>query len=155
MSFQFHALAPAPFKHLFSLSDTELRAHKAVRRKATSCPGAPCRISLEDAPIGEELILVQYRHLPVNSPYASSHAIYVRENVKQAKPAKNEVPHLIQSRLISIRAFSADHMMINADVIEGAQTAESISQMFDNAHTDYLHVHYAKPGCFAARVTRG
>ncbi len=154
MSFQFHALSPEPFKHLFSLSDEDLMAHKAVRRKATSYPGAPCRISLEDAVQGEEVILVQHAHLPVNSPYASSHAIYVRQGVEQAKPDIGEVPQLMRERLMSVRAFSVNHMMVNADVVVGTELEKSIAQMFSIPQVDYLHMHYAKPGCFAASVTR-
>lgn len=154
MSFQFHALAPEQFEHLSLLSDEELLVHNAVRCTVTECPGAPCRISLEDAEIGEEVILVHHTHLPVNSPFASSHAIYVRKGVKQAKLEVGEVPTLMRGRLMSVRAFSANHMMVNADVVEGTQIEAAIEQMFSHPQADYIHAHYAKPGCFAARVTR-
>ncbi len=154
MSFQIHALPAAPFQQLFSLSDEELLAHKAVRRKATAFPGAPCRISLQDANEGEEVILVQYKHMAVNSPYASSHAIYVRKDVEQAKLSIGEIPELISKRLISVRAFSANDMLVNADVVEGTSLVESIQKMFSIPQAEYLHLHYAQPGCFAASVTR-
>ncbi|MFC7291775.1 DUF1203 domain-containing protein [Hirschia litorea] len=154
MSFRFHALSPEPFQFLFSLSDEALVSHKAVRYTATACPGAPCRVSLEDARVGESLILVQYAHLPVNSPYASSHAIFVREGVEQAQLRVGEVPKLMRERLLSVRAFSQDHMMMNADVVDGISLEECIVGMFSHSDVEYLHVHYAKPGCFAARVSR-
>ena len=58
----------------------------AVRQTATTKPGFPCRVSLEDAEVGEQLILVNYEHQPSASPYRAAHAIFVRKGVEQAKP---------------------------------------------------------------------
>jgi hypothetical protein len=53
-----------------------------------------------------------------------------------------------------VRAFDAAHMLVDADVVEGTALAPSIERFFADARVDYLHLHNAKPGCFAARVDR-
>jgi hypothetical protein len=79
MSFVISGLAPGPFRHLFGLSDAMLAEVQVVRMIADAKPGFPCRITLEDAEPGEALLLVNYEHLPVATPYRSAHAIFVRE----------------------------------------------------------------------------
>ena len=44
--------------------------------------------------------------------------------------------------------------IVDADVVTGEDAAPVINCYFDNPRVDYLHVHNAKPGCFAARVVR-
>lgn len=154
MSFQIHALSSAPFAPLFAMSDDELRSLRATRMAVDAKPGYPCRVSLADAEIGETVILVNFEHQPANSPYRASHAIFVREHAGQAFPAAGSVPWALASRLISVRAFDDKHFLVNADVVDGSRLSESIPAMFQDPEVAYLHLHHAKPGCFAARVTR-
>ena len=79
MDYRITGLFPEEFAHLAALDDATLARHRAVRRICDSQPGFPCRVSLEDAAPGERVLLVNYEHLPVESPYRASHAIYVRE----------------------------------------------------------------------------
>ncbi len=154
MSFQIHALAAEPFRHLFELSDSELAGKRATRMTADAKPGYPCRVSLADAEPGETVILVNHEHQPADSPYRSTHAIFIREDAQKACPAPGEVPEAIRIRLISVRAFDENHFMVNADVAKGMDLHEAITGMLANPDVAYLHLHYAKPGCFAAQVTR-
>lgn len=154
MSFQIHALAAEPFAALFSLSEEELRRRNIHRSVVGESPGTPCRVSLADADVGETVILLNHAHQPAQSPYKASHAIFVRQGAAQARPAVGTVPEVIRTRLISLRLFDADHMMIDADVVDGSDIAAAISVAFENAEVTYAHLHYAKPGCFAASVTR-
>ena len=78
MTFQIHALPSEPFSKFFAMSDETLSKLNAKREIVQSCPGTPCRVSLEDARNGETVVLVNYEHLSVASPYKSSHAIFVR-----------------------------------------------------------------------------
>ena len=154
MTFRIQALDPAPFAPLFALSDAELATRHIVRRTATESPGFPCRVSLEDAEPGETLLLLPFEHLPVNSPYRSAHAIYVREAAVRAAPPPGEVPEVITRRLISIRAFDAAGMMTDADVIPGTTVGERLEAMFADPAVRHIDLHNAKPGCFAARAIR-
>ncbi|MEM9477413.1 MAG: DUF1203 domain-containing protein [Pseudomonadota bacterium] len=154
MTFQITPLPREDFAHLFGLSDAELSQHNAVRKTVTAKPGTPCRISMTDAEIGETVLLVNYEHQPEESPYRASHAVFVSENANPAQIEPGDVPEVLASRLISLRCFSGDHMMISADVVDGEDLSEAITTAFANAEVAYIHLHNAKPGCFAASVHR-
>ena len=154
MSFQISGLKRAQFADLIGLSDAQL-AERNVRRVVADChPGFPCRVSLVDAQPGESLLLLNYEHLPLASPYRASHAIYVRENARDVRVPVNEIPPVLRTRLLSLRAFSEDGMLLDADVAEGAALSPVIKRMLSGDAVAFLHVHNARPGCYAARVDR-
>ncbi len=154
MTFRIIALDPAPFVPLFALSDAELAACNARRVTATENPGFPCRVSLVDAALGETLILANYAHLSGPTPYASTHAVYVRPGAQPAQPAPGEIPEVLARRLLSVRAFDVAQMMIDADVVDGRNVASHLEGLFARAEVDFVHLHNAKPGCFAAAAVR-
>jgi hypothetical protein len=154
MSFQITGLPLSQFAPLFSLTDQELAARDAIRVVSDGKSGYPCRVSLQEAEQGESLILLNYEHLSVASPYRSRHAIYVRQAATNAALDIDEVPALFRSRLLSLRAFDSKGMMKDADVMPGTAIEKVIERMFASEETAYVHVHYAMPGCFAARVDR-
>ncbi|MDY7092091.1 MAG: DUF1203 domain-containing protein [Acidobacteriota bacterium] len=154
-SFQISALPMNGFAPLFDLDDDELRARGARRYVATSNPGFPCRVSLQDAEVGETLILVPYDHHPVNGPYRASGPIFVREQAEEAQLAPGEVPALLRHRQLSVRGYSAKGLMVDAAVTPGEELEAVIGRLFGQEKVDYLHVHYAAPGCFGCWVGRG
>lgn len=154
MSFQVEALEPGRFAALFSLSDAMLAQNSARRMVVDSKPGFPCRVSLSDAEIGETVLLVNFEHQPNETPFKATHAVFVREDVEKAKPQPGVVPAGLASRLLSIRAFDGEHMMIGADVATGEAVPKAIDRLFDNPAVAYIHLHFAAPGCFAAKVSR-
>src|SRR5580698_11627745 len=92
MHFRIQGLPAEQFAPLFSMSETELAQHGAVRRIADARErGYPCRVSLTDSKPGDELILVNYEHHAVASPYRMRFAIYVRPG-EQPFDAVDEVP---------------------------------------------------------------
>jgi uncharacterized protein DUF1203 len=105
MSFRISGLPTEPFAGLFDLSDGDLREHGAVRRIAEH--NAPCRISLTDAQPGDEVLLVNYEHHPVDSPYRMRFAIYVRRGEEQYE-AVNQVPEQLRTRMLAVRAFRCE-----------------------------------------------
>jgi hypothetical protein len=154
MNFQIAPLPLERFAPLFTLTDDELAARNIVRRVVDRFPGFPCRVSLEDAPVGETVLLLNYEHQPAGSPYRSSHAIFVREGAQTATPGVNEIPEVLSRRLLSVRGFDAHGFMVKADVVKGAALAAAIEEFFAVENIAYLHLHNAKPGCYAARVDR-
>ena len=154
MTFRIHALDPAPFAPLFALSDEALRERGACRVVAETSPGYPCRVSLADARPGETLLLTRFEHQPADTPYRASHAIFVREDATRAEPEIDEVPDALASRLLSLRAFDARHFLVAADVVEGHALGPRLEAMLDDSRVGYVHLHHAKQGCYAARVTR-
>jgi hypothetical protein len=155
MSFQVSGLPVAQFAPLFGLSDAELAKRDIVRHTADKSPGFPCRVSLLDAAPGETLLLLNFEHLAVASPYRSRHAIYVREYAEETHVAVDVVPEVLRRRLLSLRAFDGRGMLLDADVVDGREIEGVIERMFVERGVEYIHAHNAKPGCFAARVDRG
>lgn len=154
MSFKITALPESLFSDLFALSDAELALRSGRKMVADAKPGFPCRVSLADAEVGETVILVNYEHQPNDTPYRASHAIFIRQNARQAKLDDGEIPALFKARPQSIRAFDRAHMMIAADVAQGQKLHNAIIEMFSDPNVQYLHLHNAKPGCYNATVLR-
>ena len=151
MNFRIRGLDAHQFDHLFALSDSELAAHGAVRRIADG--PRPCRISLTDATPGDELILVNYEHHPVSSPYRMRFAIYIRSGEKTFDSV-GKVPEQLRNRTLAVRGFDVSGMMTGWEIVEGTDIEAAIERQFTNIETDYLHIHFAAPGCYAARVDR-
>lgn len=147
-------LSPKPFTRLFGLNDEQLAAAGAKRYVVDAKPGFPDRVEMRDLNHGETAILVNYEHLPSDSPYRSRHAIFVREGATQAYESINEIPDVMKSRLLSLRGFDEDDMMIEADVIEGTDAEAAIQRFFENPDVAYIHVHNAKRGCYSGRIDR-
>ena len=153
MAFRITGLSLEPFRALFDLSDQALQRIGALRVIA-DYPRMPCRVSMAHADPGEELLLLNYEHQPANTPYRASHAIYVRKLADRAFDAVDSVPEVLSSRLIAVRAFDSRHMMIDAEVSEGSEVAALFENFLANPKASYLQAHYARRGCYAARVER-
>lgn len=154
MSFRIAGLSPSRFTTLFGQPEHVLSALGAKRSIVDEYPGFPCRISLEDVPLGETVLLVNFEHQPAATPYRSRHAIFVREGAVQAALDIDEVPPVLHRRLLSVRAFDRDDMMVDAEIVEGRELQSLADRMLAAANVHYLHLHFAKRGCFAARLDR-
>ena len=152
--FQLIGLDHTQFAPLFDHADAELRSQGIVRTRVTTRPGYPCRISLQDAAVGEAVLLLSYRHHRVDSPYRSRGPIYIRKGVSQAVLSPNEVPDCVASRLISLRAYDRQNMMVAADVCPGTGVAAQLSRLFDAPTVAYIHLHNAAQGCFSCLANR-
>jgi hypothetical protein len=154
MSFIVSALPAAEFQPLFGLSDEAL-AERGIHRRTVEGPGAPCRLTLEDAAVGETVLLLNYEHQPADTPFRSRHAIFVREGAATRRFAPSELPPVFLARkYLSLRAFDADGMMIDADITPTAELPDAIEKLLATPGAAYLHAHYAGAGCYAARIDR-
>ena len=153
-SFQLIGISPDPFQFLFELPDADLARLHARRVIATEKPGFPCRVSLVDAEVGEELLLLPYTHQPAASPYQASGPIFVRKGAEQRFLEVNEVSEYVSLRLMSLRAYDSAHMIVDADVCEGQSVVPAIERLFGDARVQYIHLHNAKRGCFSCLVRR-
>jgi hypothetical protein len=152
--FQISALPHRDFEEWIGLDDDQLAARGARRSVADRKPGFPCRVSLADAEPGEQVILLPYCHQPADSPYRALGPIFVRETAVTAMLPADTVPELLRARLLSVRAYDADHLMAEADVVDGRDVESCIARMFERPKIAYAHIHFARPGCFACRVDR-
>jgi hypothetical protein len=153
-NFRIVALDQLQFTSLFSLSESELNAKGMKKMIVDEFPGYPCRVSLTDAEIGEEVIVLNYEHHNVNSPYRSNGPIFIRKIGQTANPKMNEIPIMFNHRLLSIRGFDKDAIMIFAEVMSGENLKENLFSILQNQAISYLHIHNAKPGCYNCRVER-
>lgn len=154
MGFRIRGLAPEPFRHLFGLDDAALAAAGARRYLVDHAPGFPDRVELRDLQPGETALLLNYVHQPADTPYRASHAIFVREGATVAHESVDTIPQVLRIRPISLRAFDAAHMMVDAELVDGRDLESAIARLLAQAQVSYLQAHYAQRGCYAARIER-
>jgi hypothetical protein len=154
MTFRIHGLPRAVFAPLFTLSDEALTARRVIRMTVDAAPGFPCRVGLRDLEPGETVLLINHAHQPADTPYRSTHAIFVGEASTDAAPEPGEVPEVMARRSLSIRSFDATGMMLDAGLVEGRQAAPLITRLLEDARADCVHIHNAVRGCFAGYAVR-
>jgi len=151
MTYRITGLDPAPFRPLFALSDEELET-RGMKRMAVTNDGFPCRVSLVDRPIGEQVILLNHVSHDVANPYRASHAIFVAD--ADRAEFVDEVPPVFAPRVLSLRAFDNDGMMVDALITRPGEADSGIRKLFENPEIAYIHAHNAARGCFSARIER-
>jgi hypothetical protein len=154
MNFRITGLSPTSFKPYFGLSDAELEGLGIKRYVVDVKPGFPDRIEMVEAEVGETVLLLNHVCQPAMTPYRASHAIFVREAATKAYDAVNQIPQSMRIRLLSLRAYDASGMTLDADVVQGMAIESVIVKLFGNADVSYIHVHNAKQGCYAGRIDR-
>jgi len=154
VSYRISGLDPAPFRHLYGLTDEELARSNVRRYVVDSKPGFPDRIEMRDLDPGETALLLNYVHQPAGTPYRASHAIFVREGAENRYEAVDEIPEAIRTRMISLRAFDDTGEMVDAYLVDGRAIEPLIARYLADPRVSYLHAHYAKRGCYAGRIER-
>jgi Protein of unknown function (DUF1203) len=154
MTYRITGLEPAPYRHLYGLSDEDLATQGVVRMTVTEKPSFPCRVSLTDRDIGETVLLLNHVSHDVANPYRASHAIFVAEGAEQAAEYVDEVPPVFQSRILSLRGFDGDGMMADAILTQPGEADAGIRKLFANPKIVTIHAHNASRGCFSAKIER-
>jgi hypothetical protein len=154
MTYRIEGLPAQAYEGLLALGDEELAAHNARRVTATSKPGFPCRVALEDAEPGESLILFNHLSHDVQTPFRSAYAIYVRE--KAAEPAcyVDEPPPVFAGRTLALRGFDSEGMLRGALLALPGEADSKIRLLFERKEIATIHAHNAAAGCFAAKIVR-
>jgi hypothetical protein len=154
MSFQIVALPAEPFGALANLDAAELAQLHVHRMSADEPDSYPCRVSLRYADPGDELLLLNHEHQSANSPYRARGPIFVRVGHSTASVAPGEVPSMLRKALLSVRGYGSEGWIEFADVCEGRDLEATIVRAFKSPGVDYLHLHFARPGCYICRVER-
>ena len=152
MAYSISGLELEQFNPLFSLSDAALKARGIMRITVDAKPGYPCRITLEDADIGDTVLLLNHESHNTASPFRSSYAIYVNESAAQTRHMHDALPGVFENRTIALRVFDDEGMLIGADMGEGEALHTKIEMIFANSKAAYIHAHNAMHGCFAAEI---
>jgi len=155
MSFIVSGLPIERFEHLIGLSDAALAERGAIRVTAARDGRYPCRVTLEDAPPGQTLLLVNYQHQAAATPYRSSYAVFVSEAARETRRLPpGELPPVLRGRPIALRAFDAAGMLLGAELALADDVAQQARAQLANPQVAYLHAHNAAHGCYAARIGR-
>ena len=154
MAYRITGIDPAPYLHLYGLSDEELVGQGVVRMIADEKPSYPCRVSLADRDIGESMLLVNHVSHDVANPYRASHAIFVAEGAEEPAEFVDEVPPVFGPRVMSLRGFDKDGMMVDAILTQPGEAEAGIRELFDNPEIETIHAHNAGRGCFSAKIER-
>lgn len=154
MSFRISGLPADRFSHLAGCDEATLRAQGIEPTIVDAKPGFPDRISLRDLEVGERALLLNYTHLDAATPYRASHAIFIAATPTASFDAIDAVPEALRSRTLSLRAFDEAGMMRDADLVDGTAIESLIARLFADPKTAFVHAHFAKRGCFAARIDR-
>ncbi|MGI9548196.1 MAG: DUF1203 domain-containing protein [Flavobacteriaceae bacterium] len=148
------AIDPRIQREWFTMKDSELEVIGIRRSIVDEFPGYPCRISLEDAKPGEEVLLFTFEHHSVSTPYRSAGPIFIRKDALKAELAINEIPKMLRHRLLSLRAYNKEGMMVDARTQQGRMLREEIKDVFSLREVSYIHLHNAGPGCYNCTVER-
>jgi len=153
MTYRITGLEPAPFAPLFKLDDAELEA-KGMTRMTVDNPNFPCRVSLRDCELGDEVILLNHVSHDGNNPYRASHAIFVSKSATAAAVYTDEIAPALDRRILSLRAFDADGMMVEAALAQPGEADGVVRNLLANPAATHIDAHNAIRGCFAARIER-
>ncbi len=155
MAFQIRGLDAEPFMPLFGLDESGLRVIGARRVHADEPDAYPCRVSLRRAEVGEELLLLNHAHRTApTSPYRAAGPIFVSRSVETGS-YRDELPPIMRDRLLSLRAYDGDALIVDAEVAEGEEVIRLIRRFFADPQVAQIDAHFARRGCFAARIERG
>lgn len=154
VAFRILGLPRLAFDRYFAMNSAELAENSACRVTADADRGFPCRVSLEDACEGEELILLNYVSHDVTNPFRTAYAIYVREQARDRAPWVDALPPVFDGRMLSLRGFDQQGMLCDARLAQSGEAEAGIRALFENPLIACIHAHNAIPGCFAARIER-
>jgi hypothetical protein len=115
----------------------------------------PCRRCLRNATPGESLLLLPYDPFLVRSPYAGEGPVYVHADGCEPHRGEPDVlPEQVDDRRqFSVRAFDAEAMLLDAEVVPGPELASRARALLGDGAA-FVHAHFAGPGCFAFRIDR-
>jgi hypothetical protein len=105
------------------------------------------------------------------SPYRHAGPIFVHVNESQCKPfdhseAQGKIPETQLGRLMSVRGYDKDDMMIASDIVECKngdaglleraveRMFEGMGEMAGEKGVEYVHLHNARQGCYALSVVK-
>jgi hypothetical protein len=113
----------------------------------------PCRHCLEDAQLGERMLLFSHSPFEKIGPYKEFGAVFAHER-RCVRASKPQIPEQLRRRLLALRGYSADQKILAADVVQGTAIEPLIEELLQKPGVAYVHARFAKFGCFACRIER-
>jgi hypothetical protein len=126
-----------------------------IQRRVIETPGAPCRQCLQNALVGEEMLLLSW-HLPrPQGIYWTASPIFLHADRCPFFAEADTVAPILTTRLISVRAYDNAGMCLYdlGDVAEGVEPVSFLlHRALGDDRTDFVNVHTARPGCLLCQV---
>jgi hypothetical protein len=117
---------------------------------------APCRFTLTDHPPGTKMRLLSWAVAQPVGVYGLRSPVFLSAEGGHGWDRPGEVPPIVASRQVALRAYDAAGMMIydaNRLVLEGGH-AHIISALLDRPEVAVINAHTALAGCFLCRFER-
>jgi hypothetical protein len=116
----------------------------------------PCRHCLAEARQGGEVLLISYKPIAQETPYAGRGPIFIC--AEECKPFAGEqtVPEIVATRQINLRAYDASGTMLyrHSRIVAGAEAGDHIGALLDDDMVGEVHAHTALHGCFLCKFLR-
>ena len=154
MTYRIRGLEPAQFAHHFAASESQLAQLRSRKVTAGAEGRYPCRVSLEDAAAGEELVLAHFTNHAVETPYRNAFAVYVRRGAGAAAEYVDAVPPILRHRPIALRCYDSEGNLHRAALALGDDVDAVTRNLLEDPQVAYIDAHNAMHGCFAARIER-
>ena len=154
MTYRIRGLDPAQFAGRFAMDDGALAAALSQRLTAQDQGYYPCRVTLEAAKPGEEILLTSFTNHSVDTPYRNTFAIYVRRNAEKAAEFVDRLPPVLRARPIALRGYTGEGALHRAELSLEDDVDAAVRDLLKDEDISYIDAHNAKHGCFAARIER-
>lgn len=127
-----------------------------IRRVAATAGGAPCRHCLRDAQAGDMMLLGSYNLLAPLGIYWTPSPIFVHADACARYDAADDVPEIVRTRLVSVRAYDRDDQCLYdlGQAVQGTAVDPFLTRAIGDARTKFVNIHTAKPGCLLCRMER-
>jgi len=113
----------------------------------------PCRHCLRDAEPGERMLLASHSPFALPGPYKEVGPVFVHADAC-ARFAGSELPLQLRRRLLAVRGYDRAQSLVDFAVVEGAAVDGELERLLARDDVAFVHVRFARPGCFAARIER-
>src|SRR6266571_6854557 len=118
-----------------------------------SAQGYPCRHCLRWAQPGERVILFPFAAIPAGRPYSEIGPIFVHAEPCARYAATREFPADFREGRV-FRAYSSDHDMIGAEMVNGNEPEAVIEKLLQNPETAFVDARSITRGCYTFRIER-
>ena len=147
-AYRFSALAPSLIDQT---RDREVAAGRAVAPQDDGGP-FPVRCCLRDVDAAADVLLLSVQPPTAPSPYAAASPVYVHRERCRGFAADGSVPEVLRERVLSLRAYTADHMIAGTTVAHGHDLEPALAGLFRDGTAEYVFAHFAGPGCYVCTI---
>ena len=122
----------------------------------TTEAGAPLRCCLREAGPGERIALIGYRPFGWDGAYAETGPVLIHadECPGYAEAGNSAYPEGFRHRQQIFRAYSHDHTIVDAEIVEGADAEQAIAALLARPEVDFVHSRNVAYGCFMFAISR-